>query len=66
MLALWRRPTPISKPNCNGQGIVVLGSVTTAGLYTIGAQRLLAAPPNQPRSAAQLGGAPFSLGRQAA
>ncbi|QNI06125.1 serine/threonine protein kinase [Mycobacterium kubicae] len=37
--------TPIAKPNCNGQGIVVLGSVTTPGLYAVGVQRLLDAHP---------------------
>jgi serine/threonine protein kinase, bacterial len=37
--------TPISKPSCNGQGIVVLGSVTTPGLYADGVQRLLDAHP---------------------
>ena len=34
-------PTPMSKPLCNGQGIVVLGSVTTPGQYESGVQRLL-------------------------
>lgn len=33
--------TPISKPACNGQGIVVLGSVTTPGMYAEGVQRFL-------------------------
>lgn len=33
--------TPISKPACNGQWIVVLGSVTTPGEYASGVQRLL-------------------------
>lgn len=37
--------TPISFPNCNGQGIVILGSVTTPGLYAAGVQRLLDAHP---------------------
>lgn len=37
--------TPISNPACNGQGIVVLGSVTTPGLYAVGVQRLLDAHP---------------------
>ena len=32
-------------PNCNGQGIVVLGSVTTPGMYAAGVQRLLNAHP---------------------
>ncbi|TDL11789.1 serine/threonine protein kinase [Mycolicibacterium obuense] len=36
---------PMSKPSCNGQGIVVLGSVTTPGHYAAGLQRLLAAHP---------------------
>jgi serine/threonine-protein kinase len=36
---------PMSRPNCNGQGIVVLGSVTTPGQYAAGVQRLLAAHP---------------------
>ncbi len=36
---------PISYPPCNGQGIVVLGSVTTPGLYAAGVQRLLDAHP---------------------
>ncbi|ANI42966.1 serine/threonine-protein kinase [Mycolicibacterium vaccae] len=36
---------PMSKPSCNGQGIVVLGSVTTPGQYAAGVQRLLAAHP---------------------
>ena len=34
-------PTPMSKPRCNGQGIVVLGNVTTPGQYESGIQRLL-------------------------
>ncbi|GAT08440.1 serine/threonine protein kinase [Mycolicibacterium novocastrense] len=34
-------PTPISTPLCNGQGIVVLGNVTTPGMYAGGIQRLL-------------------------
>ena len=34
-------PTPISSPACNGQGIVVLGNVTTPGEYAAGVQRLL-------------------------
>jgi serine/threonine protein kinase, bacterial len=34
-------PTPISAPFCNGQGIVVLGNVTTPGMYAGGVQRLL-------------------------
>ncbi|MCZ0731249.1 serine/threonine-protein kinase [Mycolicibacterium iranicum] len=33
--------TPISRPACNGQGIVVLGNVTTPGQYPSGVQRLL-------------------------
>jgi serine/threonine-protein kinase len=33
--------TPMSFPNCDGQGIVILGSVTTPGLYAAGVQRLL-------------------------
>lgn len=37
--------TPISYPACNGQGIVILGSVTTPGLYAAGVQRLLDAHP---------------------
>jgi serine/threonine protein kinase, bacterial len=37
--------TPMSRPSCNGQGIVVLGSVTTPGQYAAGVQRLLAAHP---------------------
>lgn len=32
---------PISSPTCNGQGIVVLGNVTTPGQYAAGIQRLL-------------------------
>ncbi|WP_319434845.1 serine/threonine-protein kinase [Mycobacterium sp. RTGN5] len=36
---------PMSAPQCNGQGIVVLGSVTTPGLYSAGVQRLLNAHP---------------------
>ncbi|MCV7056615.1 serine/threonine-protein kinase [Mycolicibacterium gilvum] len=36
---------PMSRPSCNGQGIVVLGSVTTPGQYAAGVQRLLAAHP---------------------
>jgi serine/threonine protein kinase, bacterial len=36
---------PISKPACNGQGIVILGSVTTPGEYADGVRRLLAAHP---------------------
>ncbi len=38
-------PQPISQPACNGQGIVILGSVTTPGLYPAGVQRLLDAHP---------------------
>jgi serine/threonine-protein kinase len=37
--------TPMSYPTCNGQGIVILGSVTTPGLYAAGVQRLLDANP---------------------
>lgn len=33
--------TPMSDPLCNGQGIVVLGNVTTPGQYESGVQRLL-------------------------
>jgi serine/threonine-protein kinase len=36
---------PITRPACNGQGIVILGSVTTPGLYAAGVQRLLDAHP---------------------
>ena len=36
---------PMSKPSCNGQGIVILGSVTTPGQYEAGVQRLLAVHP---------------------
>ncbi|MFV8165295.1 serine/threonine-protein kinase [Mycobacterium sp. 134] len=36
---------PISRPACNGQYIVVLGSVTTPGLYEAGVQKLLDAHP---------------------
>ncbi|MBN3512867.1 serine/threonine protein kinase [Mycolicibacterium septicum] len=36
---------PMSRPACNGQGIVILGSVTTPGLYEAGVQRLLDAHP---------------------
>lgn len=35
----------MSYPACNGQGIVILGSVTTPGLYAAGVQRLLDAHP---------------------
>ena len=38
-------PTPISFPKCNGQGIVILGNVTTPGLYAAGVQGLLNAHP---------------------
>lgn len=38
-------PQPMSTPACNGQGIVILGSVTTPGLYAAGVQRLLDANP---------------------
>jgi serine/threonine protein kinase, bacterial len=38
-------PTRISVPQCNGQGIVVLGNVTTPGLYATGVQALLNAHP---------------------
>jgi serine/threonine-protein kinase len=34
-------PTPMSSPSCNGEGIVVLGIVTTPGRYAAGVQRLL-------------------------
>lgn len=37
--------TPISFPSCDGQGVVILGSVTTPGLYAAGVQRLLDAHP---------------------
>ena len=37
--------TRISRPACNGQGIVILGSVTTPGRYAEGVQRLLNAHP---------------------
>lgn len=37
--------TPISRPSCNGQAIVIIGSVTTPGLYPEGVQRLLNAHP---------------------
>lgn len=36
---------PISRPSCNGQGIVIVGSVTTPGQYPVGVQRLLNAHP---------------------
>jgi serine/threonine protein kinase, bacterial len=36
---------PISQPACNGQLIVILGSVTTPGLYAAGVQQLLDAHP---------------------
>lgn len=36
---------PISHPTCNGQGIVILGSVTTPGLYAAGVQQLLDSHP---------------------
>ena len=36
---------PISRPACDGQGIVVLGNVTTPGQYAQGVQRLLNAHP---------------------
>lgn len=36
---------PMSRPACNGQYIVILGSVTTPGLYEAGVQRLLDAHP---------------------
>ncbi|TMS53165.1 serine/threonine-protein kinase [Mycobacterium sp. DBP42] len=36
---------PMSRPTCNGQYIVILGSVTTPGLYEAGVQRLLDAHP---------------------
>jgi serine/threonine protein kinase, bacterial len=35
----------MSYPYCNGQGVVILGSVTTPGLYPAGVQRLLDAYP---------------------
>lgn len=35
----------MSKPLCNGQGIVVLGNVTTPGEYESGVQRLLGLHP---------------------
>jgi len=38
-------PTPISDPPCNGQGIVVLGNVTTPSEYAQGVQRLLVTYP---------------------
>ena len=37
--------TPISDPVCDGQGIVILGSVTTRGLYAAGVQQELDAHP---------------------
>ena len=36
---------PMSKPNCDAQGIVVLGNITTPGLYPAGVQQLLDAHP---------------------
>ncbi|MCV7176165.1 serine/threonine-protein kinase [Mycolicibacterium sphagni] len=36
---------PISQPQCNGQGIVIVGNVTTPGLYAAGIERLLEANP---------------------
>jgi serine/threonine protein kinase, bacterial len=36
---------PISQPACNGQGIVILGNITTPGLYAAGVQQLLDAHP---------------------
>lgn len=36
---------PVSRPACDGTGIVVLGSVTTPGQYAEGVQRLLDANP---------------------
>lgn len=36
---------PMSKPSCDGQGIIVLGSVTTPGMYAAGVQMLLDAHP---------------------
>jgi serine/threonine protein kinase, bacterial len=38
-------PTPISNPSCNGQGIVILGNITTPGLYAAAVQHLLDAHP---------------------
>ena len=38
-------PTPISNPPCNGQVIVILGNITTPGLYAAGVQQLLDAHP---------------------
>jgi serine/threonine protein kinase, bacterial len=38
-------PTPMSHPKCNGGGIVVLGNVTTPGIYAAGVQNLLNAHP---------------------
>ena len=35
----------MSKPICNGQGIVILGNVITPGLYAAGVQGLLNAHP---------------------
>lgn len=37
--------TPMSHPTCDGRGIVVLGNVTTPGLYAVGVQNLLNANP---------------------
>jgi serine/threonine-protein kinase len=37
--------TRMSRPACNGQGIVIVGSVTTPGQYPEGVQRLLDAHP---------------------
>jgi serine/threonine protein kinase, bacterial len=39
-------PTPMSYPTCNGRGIVVLGNVTTPGMYAAGVQNLLNAHPD--------------------
>jgi len=38
-------PMPMSHPNCNGGGIVVLGNVTTPGMYGAGVQGLLKTHP---------------------
>jgi serine/threonine-protein kinase len=37
--------TPISNPACNGQVIVILGNITTPGMYAAGVQQLLDAHP---------------------
>ena len=44
-LVIWNCRTPMSDPPCDGRTIVVLGNITTPGMYPAGVQGLLDAHP---------------------